>query len=214
VEHTPTDCDIVLIVDKSGSMSSTQSDVIGGFNTFIEKQKAEPGRAFVTLTLFDSEVTRRYTRLPIAEIVPLDRANYVPGGNTALFDAVGATLVSLEKAATSGKVVVVIMTDGAENASREYTLAALRAKIEQKQEDGWAFVFLGAGLDAFAQSAMLGVSSRTAGSYAPTPQGTRAMYDMLGDNVSAMRASAAPARTTAEAQSWDVDERPPGRSAP
>lgn len=119
---------IAMVIDRSGSMSGKEDDVIGGFNTFIQAQKKVPGKAIFTLVQFDDQYEVMYDGVDIQEVKELDRTTYVPRNSTALLDAVGRTISTLgSKLASMGendrpsKVVVVITTDGFENASREHT---------------------------------------------------------------------------------------------
>jgi Mg-chelatase subunit ChlD len=139
-------------------MASIAGDVIGGFNTFIEEQKNNGADARVTLVQFDSQDPQDIlaSGVPISELVPLTRENYVPRGGTPLFDATGklighATLDEQDRAA-NGKdqedIVFVTITDGEENQSQEFTLERVKNLITHCEARGWAFVFLSAALDA------------------------------------------------------------------
>jgi hypothetical protein len=147
-----------VILDKSGSMSTKVKDVIGGFNLYLDELAKEPAVDYgFSLTLFDTVVEIKYKAAPPARVAKLDDTNYRPNGNTALLDAIGNTVQTVS---TDGfdKIITVIMTDGEENSSREWTLQAIRKLIQSKEAAGnWTFVFLGANLDAFAQGANLGV---------------------------------------------------------
>ena len=155
-----------VILDKSGSMHTKVQDVIGGFNLYLDELAKEAAVDYgFSLTLFDTVVQMRYTAAPLAQVAKLNDATYCPNGNTALFDAIGNTV---QTAVTDGfdKTITVIMTDGEENSSREWTLHAIRELIRSKEAAGnWTFVFLGANLDAFAQGANLGVPLANAVQY-------------------------------------------------
>ena len=157
-----------VILDKSGSMSTKVKDVIGGFNLYLDELAKEPAVDYgFSLTLFDTVVEMKYKAVPLAKVSKLDDTNYRPNGNTALFDAIGNTVQTVS---TDGfdKTITVIMTDGEENSSREWTLEAIRKLIQSKEAAGnWTFVFLGANLDAFAQGANLGVPMANSVRYDP-----------------------------------------------
>jgi len=157
-----------VILDKSGSMSTKVQDVIGGFNLYLDELAKEPAVDYgFTLTLFDTVVKKRYTAVPLAQVAKLDDSTYRPSGNTALFDAIGDTVQTVD---TNGfdKILTVIMTDGEENSSHEWTLQAIRELIRSKEAAGnWTFVFLGANLDAFAQGINLGVPIANSVRYDP-----------------------------------------------
>jgi len=157
-----------VILDKSGSMASKLNDVIEGFNAYLaglgEEEKV---KYWFSLTLFDTQVVHRDVALPLAQVKKLDTKSYQPGGNTALNDAIGITVrkVDAERPKVD-KIVTVIMTDGEENSSREWTHDAVKALIEQKEREGiWTFVFLGAGLDAWHQGRSYGVSAANVAQY-------------------------------------------------
>ena len=149
---------VSVILDKSGSMSTKVQDVIGGFNLYLDELAKEPAVDYgFSLTLFDTVVEMKYQAVPLAKVAKLDDATYRPSGNTALLDAIG-NIVQTVNTHGFDKTITVIMTDGEENSSREWTLGAIRELIKGKEAAGnWTFVFLGANLDAFAQGASLGV---------------------------------------------------------
>ena len=157
-----------VILDKSGSMASKTNDVIEGFNAYIAGLgKEDQVNYLFSLTLFDTQVAYRYVAIPLPEVKKLDSRSYQPGGNTALNDAIGITVRKVEADQPKvDKVVTVIMTDGEENSSREWTHDAVRGLIEQKEKEGsWTFVFLGAGLDAWHQGRSYGVPAANVTQY-------------------------------------------------
>jgi hypothetical protein len=201
--------DIVFVLDASGSMQPLISDTVGGFNYFIDKQRREPGDAYVTLATFDTNYRERYAAKPIAELTPLTADEYFGGhgGSTALLDAVGKAVTTYELLPLKAdKTMFVIDTDGFENASREWTVERIKALIERRQADGWAFVFLGAN-DSQWQGETIG--SRAVGGYVASPAGMAAKYDNLSANTSAVRVSPASAFEAAADQSWDTSESSP-----
>ncbi|HLV88978.1 MAG TPA: vWA domain-containing protein [Candidatus Sulfotelmatobacter sp.] len=181
-----------VILDKSGSMCSKVDDVIGGFNLYLDELAKEPTVDYgFSLTLFDTVVEMRYKNVALAKVAKLDAENYLPGGNTALFDAVGNTVQTVK---TDGfdKVITVIMTDGEENSSREWTMQGVRDLIAKKEGAGnWTFVFLGANLDAFAQGASLGVAVPNVVRYDPAHY--RGVYSSLAKNTNMFSSSPQPA---------------------
>lgn len=153
---------LVFLLDRSGSMQSIKSDVEGGFAAFIDEQRAAEGECAVTLAQFDSRYEVVYQAVPLAEVPPLDLR---PRGSTALLDAMGrlitdvkAELDALPAAQRPGTVIVSIMTDGHENASREWTHPAIKALVEQQtNEHDWQFLYIGADQDAIEVGTRLGV---------------------------------------------------------
>jgi hypothetical protein len=149
--------EIVCVVDRSGSMERIKEDAIGGFNAFLAKQKEEPGEAQLTLVMFDNEYEVRADGAPIRDVQPLCGGTFVPRGSTALYDAVGRTIVDVgarlertPEAERPGKVIVLILTDGMENASKEFSRERVRDMIKhQRERYSWEFVFIAAGEEAF-----------------------------------------------------------------
>ena len=157
---------IVFIIDESGSMQGSNDDVIGGFNSFIERQKEEnTGKITMSLYKFNDVVSRVIDNKPASKIKNLTNEDYTPGGFTALFDAIGHAILETDKniselPATSrpDKVMVVIITDGQENASKEFSAKAIKSSISTHEELlNWSFIFLGSGLDDFRDAEALGI---------------------------------------------------------
>jgi uncharacterized protein YegL len=158
-----------VILDKSGSMLTKAQDVIGGFNRYIaDLRKDADVRYLFTLSLFDTDFVERYVAEPLANVRDLDDKAYVPEGNTALNDAIGRTIRLIEgDTRQADKIITVIMTDGEENSSREFSHEAVRTLIQQKEKDGWAFIFLGASPNAWAQGMSYGISPSNVARYDP-----------------------------------------------
>jgi uncharacterized protein YegL len=186
--------EIICIIDQSGSMGPVCKDSIGGFNQFIKEQAALPGEAKVTLTLFSTDSDVRCNGVGITAIEPLTEASYKPHGNTALYDAIGKTIDNvgerLDKTREDDrpeKVIVVILTDGEENASRRYTREEILKKINhQRDVYKWEFIFLAANQDAFAAGASIGVHD-TVG-FEHTSRGTKGAYRNMYAKVCSYRA--------------------------
>lgn len=187
---------ITMILDRSGSMGTIRSDVVGGFNAFLDEQKKVPGKCTVTLVQFDSEnpydVLRHMTQL--ADVKPLGE-EYQPRSNTPLYDALGRGIVNtgidltaLPEAERPGKVVFVIITDGLENASREYTSQKVGEMTKHQEEVyKWHFIYLGANQDAFAAGHGIGVQHANVSPY-KTKNTMRAMQ-LTGGKVGEIRTS-------------------------
>lgn len=158
--------EIVLIIDRSGSMSSLTNDVIGGLNTFITEQQKEGG-SHVSIVQFDHIYGDPQSwRTPVKEVPLFDGKSYSPRGSTALFDAIGRTISKMKEMKASGevkgKVMFVIQTDGEENSSQEIrTKEQLTSLIDDaRNNEGWEFIFLGADLAAFNQGNSLGFAGQ------------------------------------------------------
>ncbi|HHW94004.1 MAG TPA: VWA domain-containing protein [Clostridiaceae bacterium] len=189
--------ELVFILDKSGSMSGLESDTIGGFNSMLAKQKAVDGECYVTTVLFNHGYDLIHDRIDIKAISPITDKEYQVGGATAFLDAVGMTINKIgnvQKHTAKGyraeKVMFVIITDGEENASREFTAEKVRALIErQKEKYSWEFVFLGANIDAVETAGRYGISSDRAIDYLADREGTDLNFRVLSSAVSLYRAS-------------------------
>jgi hypothetical protein len=187
--------EIAFVLDRSGSMNPIAGDAIGGFNTFLAAQQALPGEARLTLVLFDHEYLVTHNNVPIQAVPPLDATTYVPRGMTALLDAVGRTIddVGTRLAGTPeeqrpAKVICAILTDGQENASRDYTFAKVAAMIKHQQEKySWEFLFLAANQDAIAAAGALSIQPKDAIAFQPTGQGVRQAHAALSDRVTLAR---------------------------
>ena len=159
---------VIVILDKSGSMAAKASDVIEGFNAYLAGLAEEDSVDYsLSLTLFDTEIQYRHVGVPLSKIDKLDFKSYRPGGNTALNDAIGMTVRKVEADGhQADKVVTVIMTDGEENSSREWSTAGVKALVQEKEKNGdWTFVFMGAAIDAWSQGASYGIRESNVAQY-------------------------------------------------
>lgn len=164
--------DITLLVDRSGSMETIQSDAEGGVNAFIREQAAAPGQLLLSLVQFDDEYEFVHKGVPIGSV---PHFRLVPRGGTALLDAMGRAIVetgerlaSMPESDRPGLVIFVVVTDGQENSSREYTRARIREMVEHQQSVYcWHFTFLGANQDAFTEAEQMGFSPAAAANFAP-----------------------------------------------
>lgn len=192
--------EIVFILDRSGSMAGLEGDTIGGFNAMIEKQKLEPGEAFVSTVLFDNESEVIHDRISLNKVAKMTEKEYYVRGCTALLDAVGGAIHHIgnvhkyaRKEDIPEKTLFVITTDGMENASRRYTYDKVKAMIQrQKQEHGWEFLFLGANIDAAREAARFGIGADFAANYHADAQGTGVVYETVSDAISQARCCTAP----------------------
>jgi hypothetical protein len=182
---------INFVLDKSGSMGGIQEATISGFNEFKNSQAAEDGEAFFTLTLFDTAFSTVCEAVPVREVNDLDRRTYVPDGMTALFDAIGHTMRITDDFVAAHKpdqVIFVIMTDGEENASREFSGERIFQMIEDRQKLAeYEFIYLGANQDSYAVGRQMGVRDGRMLDYAATPEAARATMARSSRNVSAYR---------------------------
>jgi hypothetical protein len=183
--------ELVLVVDRSGSMASCRTDAEGGINAFIEAQQKQPGAANLTLVQFDDKYEFVHKGKPIQDV---GKYQLVPRGWTALLDAVGKAvnetgerLAALPESERPGCVVVMIVTDGQENRSTEFTRQQVRDMITHQQEKySWKFTFIGAGADTFNEAASIGILYGQTVRYDPKVK-TKRMYAVVTDNVSQVR---------------------------
>lgn len=198
--------ELVFILDRSGSMGGLESDTIGGFNSMMDKQRKEPGKALITTVLFDNKYEVIHDRFPMEMVRPLTEKDYYARGCTALLDAVGKTIDKigriqkyLPEEERAEKVIFVIITDGLENSSREYSYKHLQEMIDhQKKKYNWEFIFLGANMDAVAEAKKFGISEDRAVTFENDSQGVQLNYRVVGNTLATMRASAPMERVGAE----------------
>lgn len=154
--------DITIVLDRSGSMAACLDDAQNGVNHFIDEQKKHEGDAVLSLVQFDTDYEFVHKGVPVKD-VPKFVLN--PRGMTALLDAVGKAinetgerLSKLDENDRPGLVVFVIVTDGQENSSKEFTTQQVKEMIERQRSDyKWQFTFLGANQDAFAEAGGIGI---------------------------------------------------------
>jgi uncharacterized protein YegL len=187
--------DIVFILDRSGSMGGRESDTIGGYNSFLTKQKVEPGHARVSTILFDSEYEVIHDRLDIKEVLLITKNEYYVRGSTALLDAIGKSVYDLQdvhmmegKTKDNSGAIFVIITDGMENASHHYSYAQIRELIHHKNtNDGWEFIYLGADLSKGEDADRMGFARDRQANYDKSK--TVDAFESVSDSVKSYRSS-------------------------
>jgi hypothetical protein len=185
---------IEFLLDRSGSMQSIRTDIEGGFNAFVAEQAGQPGRCTVSLAQFDDRYDVVFSAIDVGAVPPLV---LLPRGSTAMLDAIGRCVTSLGERLAAlaederpGSVIVAIMTDGMENASREFTHAAIKELItRQEQVYSWQFLYMGADQDAIEVGASIGVGADKALTYARGK--SRAAYSAASKLASGLRHAAA-----------------------
>ena len=172
--------DIVAILDRSGSMSNMVTELVGGFNRIIEEHKDKDAK--VSVAIFDDEWELIYNRKKITKIPELTVSDVSPRGCTALFDAIGKTVnvvdekIKKSKTSKPDKVIVLIITDGLENASKEFKQDVIKKLVEDKKKEDYEFIFLGANIDSFTEAGGLGIDAKRTSNYDGTHCGmTRAL---------------------------------------
>ena len=191
--------ELVMILDRSGSMGGLESDTIGGYNSMLKKQGETEGEVLVSTVLFDDRSEVLFDRVPLEELPQMTDKEYYVRGCTALLDAVGGAIRhigNVHKYAREEdrpeKTIFVITTDGLENASREYSYDRVKRMVErQKEKYGWEFLFLAANIDAVEAAGHLGIDADHAVDYQADSAGTRLNYEVLADAVMNVRCSGA-----------------------
>ncbi len=214
-----------FLLDRSGSMSSLHGAVVDGFNEFLSGQKAKAGAALrLTVVQFDDQDPHEVVVGPVDlhDVGPLKPEQFQPRGMTPLYDAVGRLIAAAEhEVATRAEwglpaedVVVVIFTDGLENASREWDQRRVFDRIRAKQAEGWTFVFLGANQDSYATTRHVGVAATHTSNFAASPVGVKAAWGSVDRSVASYRTKSTRARVAQRAD-WfegvkEAEEGDPG----
>lgn len=180
---------IVCILDRSGSMTGSEHHVIENFNTFLDEQKALPGKAKLTLITFNSNIETVYNRVKLKDTQHITPKEYTVGGMTALNDVIGRTIEDFKD---KKNVILYVHTDGFDTASVEYSATKVKALVEQQTKAGWDVNFIGAGLDALAGQGLgvqlgfsldkITVASKSAGDFT-------AIYSNMSETTRNYRAS-------------------------
>lgn len=186
--------EIISLLDRSGSMGGLEEDTIRGYNDFVEKQSRMDGEAIITTVLFDDKYEVLWNGIDIKE-AKITEKEYFVRGYTALLDAVGKTIIEVgarlsktKEGDRPDKVIFVIITDGKENASREFTYEKVNELIKhQKDKYNWEFVFLGANIDVEKEAENLGIPLKNTYRYVTTKAGLNDMYGILCEVVCEIR---------------------------
>jgi hypothetical protein len=185
---------IICILDRSGSMSSIMKDSIGGFNTFLQQQRELPDDATITVALFDDKYDLLYDNVNIKEVKDITSEQWFARGVTALYDAVGKTIntdkaniAKMRKKDRPNKVLVCVVTDGWENASKEYTQDQVKTLIKDCEKNDWNFIYLAANQDAFDVGQSFGISGGNTFNYTATMDGVSDMSNKLSNVTASYR---------------------------
>lgn len=207
--------DITIVLDRSGSMNSIKDDTIGGFNTFLEEQKKLNDDDLLTLVQFDNEYEIIHNAVPLKEIEPLTNKTFIPRGSTALLDALGRTinstgarLAAMKEEDRPDKVIFVIITDGHENASREFKHENVMEMINHQSEKySWDFIYLGANQDAIDVGTKLGIGAGSSMTYASTSVGTHAGWKGFASSVTRRKLASKRGDDSKKAGAFTKEER-------
>jgi len=202
--ETTTPVHISVVLDRSGSMASIAGDIVGGFNEFLADQRKGPGAARVTLVQFDAEDPFEVLidAVDLGEVTDLDRSAYQPRGLTPLYDAVGRMVGRIDASIAerteldlpAEDQVVVIVTDGLENASKEHTRSTVFDLIEKRRKEGWVFMFLGANQDSYASGESMAVAPGNRADWESSPEGSKRMWKHVSHSARLHRSKPSPQR--------------------
>lgn len=185
------DTELVMVVDKSGSMHHLRKDTIGNFNSVIEEQKNSDasGDVYVTTVMFNDSSNKIHDRKSIKEIKDITEKDYRPQGCTALLDAVGNTITELStnKDIDGHKVVFVVITDGLENSSKEFDINKIKKLVEEKKKENWNFIFLGANIDSFSESGKLGMDKHCTRNFVASADGVKEAFGRVSTAINQVR---------------------------
>ena len=164
-------------------MHGSEKDTIGGFNSFIQRERKKELNTNVTTILFDDEYEILYERKPIEDVSELTENEYYVRGCTALLDAIGKTITTLNHK-IENKVLFVIMTDGMENASVEYSKPQIRNMINNHT---WEFIFIGADIDSYSEAGSIGIRKSRVANYSKSKEGVEELYCSIADATHRVR---------------------------
>jgi len=188
--------EIVIIIDKSGSMASFSEDTIQGVNSLITKQKTEEGYANLSMVFFNNAVSTFRWREPIRDIEPITNNEYHPSGSTSLLDAVGSTIKEMVSSLhfessfkRSDSIVFFILSDGYENSSQLYTYTQVRQMITQQRKKNWKFVFMGADIDIMKVGDELGIAQENRFEFEKSSSGIHMSFEDMNEMSTNMRKS-------------------------
>lgn len=166
--------DVVFLLDMSDSMQGMEEDTIGGYNGYLDNMKDSDAK--VTTVLFNGSHEMITNGKCIKNVKKLSRKQYIPGGSTALLDAIGDTIKYMDEKG-SDKVLFIITTDGEENSSRRYTKEDIKRLINI--HDNWEFIYLGADIDSYSEASSIGIKSNRTSNYKKTSKGVSKLFDKL-----------------------------------
>ncbi len=204
------DTELVIVVDKSGSMYNLADDTIGSYNSMIEEQKDpdKEGNVYVTTVMFNQNNEKIHDRKDIKDVEKITRKEYNPGGCTALLDAIGSTITQLSsnEIVKKNKVIFVVITDGYENASREFKKEQIKKLIEEKTKEKWEFIFLGANIDSVKESGNIGIMATHTRDFTASSDGISQAFKCVGTAINQVRNNKAIDLDEVEKQKKEVDK--------
>lgn len=168
--------DVIFIIDKSGSMSGSEDNTISSFNEYLEREKKNKYNTYISTILFNDKYEYLHDKALINDVNKLTREDYQVGGCTALYDAIGNAINNVDKKKTD-KVMFIIITDGYENASREYSNNKIKKMI--KSHSDWEFIFIGADIDSYSVGDSIGIKRKNIANYKKDKCGTSILFESV-----------------------------------
>ncbi|MBR3198447.1 MAG: VWA domain-containing protein [Bacilli bacterium] len=175
--------DVIFILDKSGSMSGSEESTISSFNEYLEKEKKNKFKTRITTILFSDDYSYLHKGLDISKVKPLTSEDYYVGGCTALYDAIGNSINYIDRCDTD-KVMFIIITDGYENASKEFNNEKIKKMI--KNHSNYEFIYIGADIDSYSAGASIGIRKDNISNYKKDKKGTGLLFKGVADYASSM----------------------------
>lgn len=175
--------DVVFILDKSGSMSGSEDSTISSFNEYLERERKNNYKTRITTILFSDDYCYLYKGTDVSNVSPLTREDYFASGCTALYDAIGSSINYIDRCDTD-KVLFIIITDGYENASKEFDKEKIRKMI--KNHSNYEFVYIGADIDSYSSGGSIGIKSDNIANFKKDKKGTGILFKSVCDFESSM----------------------------
>jgi uncharacterized protein YegL len=163
---------VVFLLDRSGSMNNSAEDTIGGYNSYLERERKN--KSLITTILFDDDYEILHYRKNVEEVKKITKKEYYVRGCTALYDAIGKTITKIDHDIKNEKVLFIITTDGLENASKEYNKKSI-AKLIKKHKN-WEFIYLGANIDSYAEGQSIGISRDRISNFKKSKEGIKEVF--------------------------------------
>ena len=175
--------DVVFILDKSGSMSGSEDSTISSFNEYLEREKKNDFKTRITTVLFSDDYVYLHKGLDISKVKPITSKDYCVSGCTALYDAIGSSINYIDRCETD-KVMFIIITDGYENASKEFNNEMIRNMI--RNHSNYEFVYIGADIDSYYTGSSIGINMDNISNYKKDRKGTGLLFKSISNFGSAM----------------------------
>ena len=170
--------DVVFILDKSGSMSGSEESTISSFNEYLKKEKKNSFETTISTLLFSDHYHYLYKHIPVSKVKSMTKRDYQVDGCTALYDAIGNSILEMENH-QSEKALFIIITDGYENASREFNKQKICDLI--KKHDEWEFIYIGADIDSYETGGEIGISHDNIANYRKNRKGLSKLFQAVGN---------------------------------